>query len=241
MIRLNSFIARAGVSSRREADRIIAEGRVKVNGVFIDNLGYKVDEAADVVEVDGARIKIFDSPVYLMLNKPRGYLVTMKDPLKRSSITDILPRLKERIFPVGRLDKDSEGLLLLTNDGVLANRLIHPRYEIQKEYIVVVSGKPDRKEISRLEKGVIMEGRKTASARILVVSAGPRWSTLRFIIHEGRKREIRRMVEMIGHRVLKLKRVKFAGLELKGLQSGKWRYLNSGEISRLKSQVGLET
>jgi pseudouridine synthase len=240
MIRLNSFIARAGVSSRREADRIISEGRVKVNGVVIDNMGHKVDEATDVVEVDGARVKIFESPVYLMLNKPRGYLVTMKDPFKRSSIVDILPKLKVRIFPVGRLDKDSEGLLLFTNDGILANRLVHPRYEVQKEYIVVVAGKPDQKEISRLEKGVIVEGRKTAPARILVLSTGPRWSTLRFVIHEGRKREIRRMVELIEHRVLKLKRVKFAGLELKGLQSGKWRYLNSGEISRLKSLVGLD-
>jgi pseudouridine synthase len=241
IIRLNKYLSRAGLASRREADRIIAAGRVKVNGVYVDDLGHKVDEERDEVEVDGAGVKASEGHLYLMLHKPRGYLVTMNDPFLRATIVDILPQLKERIFPVGRLDKDSEGLLLLTNDGSLANRLIHPRWEVEKEYIVVVEGRPTKAEISRLEEGVLLDGRKTSPARILIVSSGPRWSTLRFIIREGRKREIRRMTEIIGHRVLKLKRVKFAGLELTGLKSGHWRHLNRSEITRLKRLVGLDT
>jgi 23S rRNA pseudouridine2605 synthase len=239
IIRLNKFLAQAGLASRREADRIIAEGRVKVNGLYIDTQGCKVDELKDEVEVDGVRVKNSESMVYFMLNKPRGYLVTMNDPLNRATIVDLLPKLKERVFPVGRLDRDSEGLLLVTNDGFLSNRLIHPRYEMEKEYIVVVTGRPKKVDLKRLEKGVSLDGRQTAPARILVVSSGPSWSTLRFIIHEGRKREIRRMVELIDHKVLKLKRVKFAGLELKGLKSSHWRRLTGAEISHLKTKVGI--
>lgn len=240
LIRLNRYLAGAGLASRREADRIIAEGRVKVNGLYVDDLGYRVDDERDEVEVDGVRVKASQAPRYVMLNKPRGYLVTMSDPFERATIVDLLPRMKEKIFPVGRLDRDSEGLLLLTNDGLLANRLIHPRYGVEKEYIVVVDGFPRKEEIARLEEGVRMDGRKTAPARILIVNSGPKRSTLRFIIREGRKREIRRMAEHIGLKVLKLKRVKFAGLELKGLRSGQWRRLDKGEISRLKRLVGLD-
>jgi pseudouridine synthase len=240
LIRLNRYLAGAGLASRREADRIIAEGRVKVNGLYVDDLGYRVDDERDEVEVDGVRVKASQAPRYVVLNKPRGYLVTMSDPFERATIVDLLPRMKEKIFPVGRLDRDSEGLLLLTNDGLLANRLIHPRYGVEKEYIVVVDGFPRKEEIARLEEGVRMDGRKTAPARILIVNSGPKRSTLRFIIREGRKREIRRMAEHIGLKVLKLKRVKFAGLELKGLRSGQWRRLDKGEISRLKMLVGLD-
>ena len=240
LIRLNKYLSRSGLASRREADRIIAEGRVKVNGVYVDDLGHKVDDERDEVEVDGAGLKVSEGHLYLMLHKPRGYLVTMNDPFNRATIVDILPQLKERIFPVGRLDRDSEGLLLLTNDGELANRLIHPSREVEKEYIVVVEGRPTKTEINRLEKGVMLDERKTAPAKILVVSSGPKWSTLRFVIHEGRKREIRRMTEIIGHRVLKLKRVKFAGLELTGLKSGQWRYLKKSEITVLKRLAGLD-
>lgn len=238
-IRLNKFLSQTGTASRREADKMIAEGRVEVNGVAIQVLGYKIDDAKDRVEVDGKRVKKDKNLIYLMLNKPSGYLVTLKDPFSRPTIKDLLPSLKKKVFPVGRLDYDSEGLILFTNDGELAYRLTHPRFKIKKTYLVKVTGSPDPSNLSRLERGIFLDGRKTAPAKVSRLSDSPKKTLLRIEITEGRKREVKRMCEAVGHRVLQLKRVGFAGLTLGKLAKGNYRFLGQKEIDNLKKQVKL--
>lgn len=238
-IRLNKFLSQAGIASRREADRMIAEGRVKVNSRVVFELGHKIDDQKDRVEVDGRKVKKEQALIYLMLNKPKGYLVTLKDPIQRPTVKDLVVALKKKVIPVGRLDYDSEGLLLLTNDGELAYRLTHPRYKIRKTYLVKVKGEPNHSKLSKLEKGIFLDGKKTAPAKVLLLEGNPKKSLLKIEIHEGRKREVRRMCEFIGHRVLKLTRIGFAGLKLERLKSGKWRFLKPEEIKKLKKQVRL--
>lgn len=239
-IRLNKFLAQAGVASRREVDEMIVAGKIKVNGRIIRTLGSKIDDEKDRVEVGGKRVEKEGGWVYLMLNKPRGYLVTLKDPFQRPTIKELLPSLKRRIYPVGRLDYDSEGLLLLTNDGELAHRLAHPRYRVPKNYVVEVNGVPDSSKIARLERGVILDGKKTAPAQIAKLSGSAKKTLFRIEIHEGRKREVKRMFEAIDHRVLHLKRVGFGRLRLGNLKTGKWRFLSRKEVDSLKSQVDLQ-
>ncbi len=238
-IRLNKFLAQAGVASRREVDKMIVEGRITVNGRVVRILGTKIDDEKDRVELDGKRVEKEEEMIYLMLNKPPGYLVTLKDPFRRPTIKELLPSLKERIYPVGRLDYDSEGLLLLTNNGELAHRLAHPRYRVPKNYVVEVKGVPKSSKISRLERGVYIDGKKTAPARIAKLSGSAKKTLLRIEIHEGRKREVKRMFEAVGHRVLRLKRIGFGGLRLSKLQTGKWRFLTRKEVDSLKSKVDL--
>ena len=238
-IRLNRYLALAGIASRREADRMIAAGRVSINGKMIGELGTQVDPENDKVEVDGKRVQPQKSDVYLMLNKPPGYLVTAKDPLKRPTIMELLPPVKERIFPIGRLDFDSEGLVLLTNDGDLAYRLMHPSYRVIKEYRLRVKPKPDNSVLATLEKGISLDGKKTAPAVFRVLATTVKGTVLMAKIHEGRKRELRRMFEYMGFRVLTLKRVKLGSLHLGPLKKGKWRYLKPDEIARLKKKVRL--
>lgn len=240
MIRINKYLSAAGVSSRREADRLIEQGRVKVNGKIVQTLGSKIDENKDRIEVDGKIVEGTQGKIYILLNKPPEFLVTLKDPFQRPTIMDFLPKLKTRIFPVGRLDFDSEGLLLMTNDGELTNRLIHPRYEIKKNYLVKIQGHPEKAQISRLERGIPIDGKKTAPAKISPISSSPKRSLFKVELHEGRKREIRRMFEAIGYHVLLLRRIKFAGLTLDGLNSGDWRYLTDIEVQNLYKKVGLK-
>ncbi len=240
MIRLNKFLSTAGVSSRREADRLIEQGRVKVNGKIVQILGSKVDENKDRIEVDGKTIEVTQKKVYVLLNKPPKFLVTLKDPFQRPTIKDLLPKLNTRLFPVGRLDFDSEGLLLMTNDGELANRLIHPRYEIKKKYLVKIKGHPEKVQISKLERGIPIDGKKTAPSKIFSVSSSPKRSLYEVELHEGRKREIRRMFEAIGFHVLLLRRINFAGLTMDGLNLGTWRYLTDKEVQILYKKVGLK-
>lgn len=240
-IRLNKFIARAGEASRREADRLIVSGKVRVNDVPVTDLGRTVDEFKDRVEVNGQEIALQKDLVYLVLHKPVGYLVTREDPHGRPTIYNLLPKVRTGLFPVGRLDFDSEGLLLLTNDGELAFRLTHPRFQVRKTYLVKVEGEVDGNKVSRLEKGVRLEDGKTAPARIRILTAGSGSSLLRVEIHEGRKREVRRMFEAVGHRVTMLKRIAFAGLELSPLPSGRWRFLSAKEVKALKDKVELKS
>jgi len=239
-IRLNKFIARAGEASRREADRLIVSGNVRVNGLPVTDLGRVVDESKDRVEVGGRIIALQKDLVYLLLHKPVGTLVTREDPHGRPTIYDLLPKVRTGLFPVGRLDFDSEGLLLLTNDGELAFRLTHPRFQVRKTYLVKVEGEVGDNKVSRLEKGIRLEDGKTAPARIRVLTAGSGSSLLRVEVHEGRKREVRRMFEAVGHRVTMLKRIAFAGLELSPLPSGRWRFLSAKEVKGLKDKVGLK-
>ncbi len=239
-IRLNKFLAQADVASRREVDKMIAEGRIKVNGQVIQMLGYKIDDEKDRVEVEGKRVEREEGMIYLMINKPPGYLVTFKDHFQRPTIQKLLPPLKRRVFPVGRLDYDSSGLLLLMNDGELAYRLTHPRFKVPKVYSVKVKGEPDPSELTRLEKGIYLDGKKTAPAKIAQVRGDPKKSLLKIEIYEGRKREVKRMFQAIGHKVLQLQRINFGGLRLGSLKTGKWRFLTRKEIDSLKKQVALK-
>lgn len=234
IIRLNKFLSQAGVASRREADRLIAEGRIGVNNEVVQTLGAKIDNEKDIITIDGKRIKTKDEFQYLVLNKPPGYLVTLKDPLQRPTILDLLPNLKSRVFPVGRLDFDSEGLLLLTNDGELAHRLLHPRFGIKKVYLVNVKNVPERSRLQILEKGIRIDGKKTAPVKVKLLKSGSKSALIRIELTEGRKREVKRMFESIGHPVRRLKRIQFAELNLKNLKRGCWRHLTPNEISNLK-------
>ncbi len=240
LVRLNKFIARSGAASRREADRLIVEGRVKVNGRVIRTLGTKVEAETDRVEVNGRPVQPASDRIYLMLHKPPGFLVTRKDPYHRPTVMELLPPHMKGLFPVGRLDFESQGLLLLTNDGELAHRLLHPRYGVTKLYRVKVSGHLDAAALKALARGIPLEGKRTAPARIKPMGLESQHGWLEIELHEGRKREVRRMLEHVGHRVLVLKRLRFAGLSLGRLRSGAWRNLTVHEVRRLRRKVGLD-
>jgi len=227
------------VASRREADRMIQEGRVKINGQIVTQLGLKIDENGDRVEVAGHLVRLPTTRVYLLLNKPSDYIVTMDDPQKRRTVMELLPRLSVRIFPVGRLDGESEGALLFTNDGELANRLMHPRFQIKKLYEVRVRGFVEDKDWQKLEKGIFVDGRQTAPAKVKVIYRNSENSLIQVEVREGRKHEVRKMFYALGCDVKRLCRLSFAGITTKGLRRGFWRYLKPEEISRLKKLTGL--
>jgi pseudouridine synthase len=240
LLRLNKYLSMQGAASRREADRMIVEGRVQVNGGTVEDLGVKIDPAKDKVAVNGRAVKPGRELVHLALNKPAGYLVTKDDPEGRPTVMSLLPKCFEAVFPIGRLDLDSEGLLLLTNDGELAYRLTHPRFEVKKVYSVEVDGEVSDAEAAKLEGGVRVDGRRTAPAKVRVLNRNARRSLVLVEIHEGRKREVRQMMENVKHRVRALKRVEFAGLKLAPLPRGHWRLLRRDEVRALRRKVGLE-
>jgi len=240
LMRLNKFLAHAGVCSRREADRWIAEGRVSVNGRVVQELGEKVAPDRDKIVANGATVRgAEEKPAYILLNKPAGRVVSVKDQFGRPTVMELLKHVPARVYPVGRLDLDTEGALLLTNDGDLALRLTHPRFGAVKIYEVRVEGEPKDEDLDKVRHGIFLEGRRSAPARVLVVRRGRR-TTLKVEIHEGRKREIRKLFEAVGYPVVGLVRVDFAGLTLEGLKKGEWRHLSKPEIRRLKRLVGLE-
>jgi 23S rRNA pseudouridine2605 synthase len=236
MERIQKILAKAGIASRREAEKMILEGRVMVNGTVIDALGFKADPAKDHIKVDGKRLPQFESKIALLLNKPRGYLCTVEDPEGRRTIMDLLTKVKGRIYPVGRLDFDAEGLLILTNDGDLAHLLSHPKFSIPRTYLAKVSGAPDEKKLNRLKKGVVLEDGRAKAVYILVLQQGEKNSWVRVVVTEGRNHLVKRMFKAIGHPVLKLKRVGFGSLQLGALPSGQFRYLTPEDIDRLKNQ-----
>jgi pseudouridine synthase len=240
-IRLNRFISQCGIASRREADKLISQGRVSVNGEIIEKLGVKIDPQKDVVEVDGKRIKYKENFIYLILYKPKGYIVSLKDPFNRPKVIDLLPPLKERVFPVGRLDYDSEGLLILTNDGELAFRLTHPRYQIERVYIVEVKGVPNKEKLEKLRSGVYLYGKKTAPLSVRMLTKKGKRAILEIKLCEGRKREVKLLCLAIGHPVINLKRIAYGGISLRGLKPSEWRFLNKNEIQALKKKVKLSS
>lgn len=231
-------MARHGVASRRACEEIIASGRVKVNGKTVDTPGTSVNPARDRIEVDGRELGQPEKFVYILLNKPRGYLSTARDPRGRKKVTDLLEGVQERVFPVGRLDYDSEGLLLLTNDGELTYHLTHPSHRVPKTYRVRVRGVPAPQELDQLSRGVKLEDGLTAPAGIHFIEDRDGNALLDVTIHEGRNRQIRRMFEKIGYDVIRLKRVTLGNLTLGDLKPGQYRRLGESEVRRLKKLAG---
>ena len=232
--RLQKVLAHAGVASRRKAEELIRQGRVTVNRQVVTELVTKVDPARDEIRVDGERIRAASSGVYILLNKPRGVLSTMEDERGRKSLGDLVP-VPTRLYPVGRLDVSSEGLILLTDDGELANLLTHPRYGHEKEYLTLVSGHPSDKTLEAWQHGVLLEGKLTAPAQVDVVKSQGDATLLRIVMYEGRKRQIRQVAALLGHPVRELKRVRLGPLRLGTLETGQWRYLTAREISELEA------
>jgi pseudouridine synthase len=230
MERIQKILSQAGIASRRASEQLMLDGRVSVNGETIRELGTKADPARDDIRVDGRRIKIAERHIYLLLNKPRGYVTTRSDPQKRPTVIDLLKGVREYVYPVGRLDYDSEGLLILTNDGDLAARLTHPRHGVPRVYEARVLGEPDAHDLSRLSKGVTVDGRRTEPAK--VVSLGP--GHLRITVHEGRNRQVRKMCEAIGHPVDELRRVAIGPIRDNRLKLGQWRELSTLEVESLR-------
>lgn len=233
--RLQKVMARAGVASRRESERMIKAGRVQVNGQVVRELGTKVT-GADVVLVDGQLIER-EQKVYILFYKPRGVISAAKDDKGRKVVTDFFKDIyQQRLYPVGRLDYDTSGLLLMTNDGDLANKLMHPRYKVNKTYVAKVAGIPTNDELEKLRHGIIIDGRKTAPAKSKVLSTDMKKQTaiVSLTIHEGRNHQVKKMLQAIGHPVKKLKRETYGFLTLKGLTSGEYRELKHDEIELLK-------
>ncbi|HOP41417.1 MAG TPA: pseudouridine synthase [Geobacteraceae bacterium] len=236
--RLQKILSRAGVSSRRAAEKMIVAGRVAVNGVVVQELGAKADPAEDTITVDGRVLNVDAARVYLVLYKPAGYMTTLKDPQGRPLVTDLVGGIRERVYPVGRLDYNTEGLLLLTNDGDWANVLAHPRHEVDKEYHVRVQGKVSPEQIERLAAGVVLEDGPTAAALVRPVRESDNNTWLSITIHEGRYRQVRRMCEAVNLTVVRLKRVRYGFLGLEGLKPGTYRFLTPEEVERLRREPG---
>ena len=233
--RLQKLLAQAGYGSRRACEEYLTEHRVTVNGKAVE-LGAKADPIRDVIKVDGKRVHFEAKRVYVALNKPIGVVTTNADEFGRQTVRDLIP-IEGHLYPVGRLDADSEGLVLLTNDGDLANALTHPRYEREKEYRVLVEGEPSDSTLKAWRHGVLLEEQMTAPAMVEVVDAGRGQTWLRVVMHEGRKRQIREVAGMLGHRVKYLQRVRIGPIRLTNLKVGEWRYLSVSEIRLLQGLI----
>jgi 23S rRNA pseudouridine2605 synthase len=234
--RLQKIISAAGITSRRASEELILAGRVTVNGAVVTELGSKADPAVDTVAVDGKQLTITANKIYILLYKPVGYLTTLDDPEGRPLVTDLLKEVGERVYPVGRLDYNTEGLLLLTNDGEWANQLMHPRHEVEKEYHVRVRGKVHKSQLDQLAGGVEVEGRKTAPARVCLIKEGDQNDWFSIAIHEGRNRQVRRMCEAVSLSVVRLRRVRYGMLTLGALKPGEFRFLTGAEVAGLRDQ-----
>lgn len=242
-MRLSRFLAQAGVASRRHAEEVIAAGRVQVNGVVVNTQGTRVHVERDQVSVDGKIVQVATQKVYLLLNKPAGYVSTAQDPQHRPTVLALLsPELRRlRVYPVGRLDIDTSGLILLTNDGDFALHLTHPRYSTFKHYEAVIQGQPTQEALEQLRRGVSIreddgEIFQTAPAQVKLMRANTNLSTLRLTLHEGHKRQVRRMLMAVGYPVRYLTRVGVGSLTLQGVAPGTWRYLTAEEVQRLKTE-----
>jgi len=230
--RLQVILSHAGIASRRKAAQIIEDGRIRVNGIVVREKGFQFDPDEVKIELDGKILQL-EKKVYYVLNKPKGFITTVKDERDRKTVLDLIPRPKARIYPVGRLDKDTEGVLLLTNDGTLAHRLTHPRFGVEKIYMVQIKGQASIKDVKALEKGVYLDGHKTGRCKIGIVQCDRQKMLLKINMHEGRKRQIRRMIDRIGCKVIKLKRVSYCPITAKGLAVGGYRALSAKEIESL--------
>jgi 23S rRNA pseudouridine2605 synthase len=238
-IRLQKFLSRAGVASRREAESLMAQGRVRVNGAAAVTPGTKVDPGEDRVELDGRLVR-WDPIRWLALNKPRGTVTTRKDPRGRATVYDLLPKDARRLRYVGRLDRDTEGLLLFTNDGDGIHALLHPSSEVPREYRALVRGVPGREALSALSRGVELEDGPARAEEVRLVKQVRGGALLTLVLREGRKREVRRLLEAVGHPTRRLRRIRFGPLELGELEPGSWRDLTPGEVRALRRAAGLD-
>ncbi len=238
-VRLQKFMAEQGIASRRKSEELIAQGKVKVNG-HPASLGDKINPYKDLVTVKGEKVTHVKKRkmVYIMLHKPRGYVTTVSDDRGRKTVMDLIPDIKERVYPVGRLDRDSEGLLILTNDGVFTNCMTHPSHEYSKVYRVTVRPAVNDEILNNLRTGIVLDGKKTAPAEVTVLTQEEGRVVLEFIIHEGRNREIRRMCESQGLEVARLKRTAIGSLKLGMLGQGKYRELSEQEVKKLLRSAG---
>ncbi len=233
-MRLQKYLALSGVASRRNSEKLIAEGHVSVNGVKVTEMGIQIDETKDRIQVDGKTVRIEREKHYLAYNKPVGEVTTVSDPEGRATVMDKFKDYPVRLYPVGRLDYDSEGLLLLTNDGDMMQHLLHPSHEVPKQYLVRVSNHLEDENIRRLRAGVELDGRLTSPAQVRVVRYDTFATDVLVTIHEGRNRQVRRMFEAVGHSVVHLKRVGFGPIFLNDLPRGQWRRLTDVEVRKLK-------
>ena len=236
-MRINKYIALCGVASRRKAEELILAGRVTVNDEVMTELSYKVDEENDIVKVDDKLIKEENRLVYILLNKPEGYITTVKDQFDRPSVLDLVSDIKERVYPIGRLDYETSGLLLLTNDGDLTYKLTHPKHEVDKTYVARVKGKLTKEEIERFKTGLKIEDYTTAPAKLKVIKYDEQRdsSLLEIKIHEGKNRQVRKMCKAINHPVLRLRRSAMGKIKIGDCEIGKYRYLTEDEIKYLKN------
>ncbi len=234
-VRLQKFLAEAGIASRRKAEELIVMGKIQLNGKVVTELGTKVDTQKDVVLYQNKKVEIKQNFVYIMLYKPEGYVTTVKDQFQRPTVMDLLKDITERVYPVGRLDYDTSGLLLLTNDGDLTYRLTHPKHHIEKTYEAKLFGIPSEQDILKFRRGIIIDGKKTEPATLEILKKEKKYTTVRIVIQEGRNRQVRKMCQAIKHPVAQLKRIGTGTLFLKDLKKGSYRYLTQKEISYLKS------
>ena len=232
-MRLQKFMAQAGVASRRKAEEMISKGLVKINGEVMTSQGYIVSDT-DVISVEDKLISGSEKKVYYILNKPKGYVTTVKDQFARPCVIDLVSdEIKARVYPAGRLDYNTEGLLILTNDGDFVNKITHPKNEIEKKYIAIVSGRVSEDEVEKLKKGVVIDGKKTYPAKVFLSEIFKDKSVVEVTISEGRNRQVRKMFEAVGHEVIELQRVSVGNLEIGNLKVGKIRKLNPNEVQAL--------
>ncbi len=232
-VRLQKYIAQCGIASRRKAEEFIAAGRIAIDGVVVREMGIRIVPGENAVTFDDKPVLAEEKLVYYLLNKPKGYVTTLSDPQGRPTVTSLIKKSNVRLFPVGRLDLDTEGALLLTNDGVLAQKIQHPSHGIEKTYEALVRGCPQKARISQLEKGIFLEDKQTAPATVSVISRVGANCLMRIIIHEGRKRQVKKMFAFIGNPVLQLKRTAYGKLNLGRIPLGKYRQLNPSELKKI--------
>ena len=232
-LRLQKFLAQCGLASRRHAEEMIRQGRITVDGIMITEMGTKIPPGMQIICLDGVPISLEEKPFTLLLNKPKGYVTTLSDPQGRPIVTSLLHGITARVFPVGRLDLDTEGALILTNDGMLAESIQHPRHEVKKSYEALVRGRPTDSGLNHLKKGIILEWKKTFPAALVIQKKMPHSTLVKITIHEGRKRQVKKMFAAIGNPVLSLKRIAYGQLFLADLATGAYRILSANDLKKI--------
>jgi len=232
-IRLQKYLAGCGIASRRKAEEIITQGRITVDGQVITAMGVQINPSRQEIRLDGKLVTPHEDLLYVLLNKPPGYVTTLSDPQGRPIVTSLLHGITTRLFPVGRLDLDTEGALILTNDGEMAQKIQHPSHEVTKTYEAQVLGRPSPPKMLQLEQGILLEGKKTAPAKLLIIAKGHGTTSISITIREGRKRQVKKMFQAIGHPVFHLKRIAYGNLFLEGLLPGKFRFLTPEDLKKI--------